>query len=292
MTGTLQEARARLAEVPGAARAKRLIEHIKTDDVFGMSAEIAYHWIFAIPPLLLLVVMSGALLDQATDVNVVGQLRSQIDDRAPADTASVLNNLVDNAVAEVGGGAASLGVLIAAVLALWSGSNAMSALMKAFNKAYAVNEDRPFVRKRMVTLGLTLLLVGILNGAFVVLVYGRAIGAWVADQAGAGRAFEIFWGLIQWPLAILGIVVVLGLLYWIGPNVERPRRWVTPGSIAATALWLLLVLGFGVYLRFSDPGSAYGVMGGVIVLLFFLYLTAAVLLIGAEIDAEGNRSPS
>jgi membrane protein len=271
--------------VPGVAWLQRLVEKIKRDDVFGMSAEIAYHWIFAIPPLLILIVMSGALVDKVTDVQVVERLRTQIDNRAPADTASVLNRLVDNAVAEVGGGAASLGMLIAAVIALWSGSNALGALMKAFNRAYSVDESRPFVRKRLVAIGLTLLLIGILNAAFFLLVYGRMIGDWIADKIGASDAFEMVWTIIQWPVAIVGIVVVIGLLYSIGPNVDRPIRWVSPGSIAATAMWLVLVLGFGIYLRFSDPGSAYGVLGGVIVLLFFLYLTSAVLLVGAEIDA-------
>jgi membrane protein len=176
-------------------------------------------------------------------------------------------------------------MLFAALVALWSGSNAMGALMKAFNTAYGVEEGRSFVRKRVMTIGLTLLLVVMLNGAFLALVYGFRIGEWIADEIGAGRPFEITWGLAQWPLAIFGIVAVLGLLYAVAPNVDQPFRWLTPGSIAATAMWLVLVLGFGIYLNFSDPGSAYGVLGGVIVLLFFLYLTAAVLLIGAEINA-------
>ena len=292
MNARLERARSTIEKVPGVPWSKRLWERIGRHDVFGMSAEIAYHWIFAIPPLLILIVMSGALLDQATDVNVVEQMRTQINDRAPADLASVLNGLVENAVEEVSGGLASLGVLVAALIALWSGSNAMSALIKAFNKAYAVEEDRAFAQKRKVSVGLTLLLLGILNGAFVLLVYGRGIGAWIADKIGAGRIFEVVWGVAQWPLAIVGIVMVLGLLYSIGPNVAQPLRWVSAGAIVATVLWLALVLGFGVYLRFSDPGSAYGVLGGVIVLLFFLYLTAAVLLVGAEVDALGRERAS
>jgi membrane protein len=79
--------------------------------------------------------------------------------------------------------------------------------------------------------------------------------------------------------------VVLGILYWLGPDMELPFKWVSPGSAAATVLWLLLVAGFGIYLKFADPGSAYGVLGGVVVLMFFLYLTAMVILIGAEVNA-------
>jgi len=285
MTETFTDARARLERTPGVSWVQRLVRHIQQDDVLGLSAEIAYHWIFAIPPLMILVVMSGAMLDSVTDVDVVGQLRTQIEDRAPADMASVLNGVVDNAVAEVGGGIASLGVITAAAIALWSGSNGMGALMKAFNRAYVVEEGRPYVRKRLVAVGLTVMLIGLLNAAFLLLMYGERIGRWLANSIGAGEVFEKVWDVSRWPMALVAIVVVLGLLYLIAPNVDQSFKWVAPGTIVATLLWLVLVLGFGLYLQFSDPGSAYGVLGGMIVLLFFLYLTAAVLLIGGEINA-------
>jgi membrane protein len=285
MAETVQGIKARAEGMPGATWAKRLVRKAQQDDVPGMSAEIAYHWIFAIPPLLILVTVLAALVDSVTNVDVVGRLQTEINERAPADTASVLNRLVDHAVAEVSGGVASLGVIVAAVIAIWSGSNGVGALIKAFNRVFAVEEERPGLQKRLVSIGLTLLLIAILNGAFVAMVYGRRIGGWLADEIGAGNAFELGWTIALWPLALVGIVVVLGILYWLGPDIELPFKWVSPGSAAATVLWLLLVAGFGIYLKFADPGSAYGVLGGVVVLMFFLYLTAMVILIGAEVNA-------
>src|SRR5690606_31195487 len=110
------------------------------------------------------------------------------------------------------------------------------------------------------------------------------IGSRLADTVGAGDLVATLWGILRWPGAILVIIVFLALLYSIGPNLGQRIRWFTPGAVVAGILWILLVFGFGVYLRFSDPSSAYGVLGGVILLLFFLYLTGLVLVIGAEVN--------
>jgi membrane protein len=262
-----------------------VIDRAKRDDLQGLSAEIAFHWIFAIPPMLILVFSLAAAVESLTRVEVAERLQREITARAPADTASVFNRLVDHAISEVNGGVASLGVVLATVLAIWSGSNGVNALVKAFNRIFAVDEERPALRKRLVCIGLTLLLITILNGAFLALVYGRRLGAWAARELGIGATFERAVSLARWPLALAGIVVVLGVLYWLGPNRDLPFAWISVGSVVATALWLILTIGFDIYLRFSNPGSAYGVLGGVIVLMFFLYLTAMVILIGAEVNA-------
>ena len=266
-----------------------LYAEVKDDKVTTLAAAFAYHTVFAIPALLILTVTIAALVNRATDVQVAERLRDVIRDRAPAETTDLLNSIVDNAIAKVGGGGASLGMLLTALLALWSGSNAVGALVDAFNRAYDVEEGRPFVRKKLLTLGLTLLLALSVNLAFVLLVFGRRIGHWVADRAGLGSAFDVLWNLARWPAAIAAVALVLALLYYAGPNVEQSFRWASPGSVLATALWLLATAGFGLYLRFSNPGSAYGLVGSVLVLLFFLYVTGIVFLLGAELNALLGR---
>jgi membrane protein len=279
---TMQE---RATSNPVGSRAQALVKRVQKDDVPGLAAEIAYFWVFALPPMLVLVVLSGAWLERFANVEVVERLRTQVNERAPADAASVINRVLDGAIAEVGGGAASVGVLVAALIALWSGSNGVAALMKAFNRAYDVDEARPFIRKRLVAIGLTLMLVGILNASFLILVYGRQIGSWLAERIDAGAAFDVVWNAATLPFALLCIALVLALLYRIGPNTQLEMRAVLKGAALATGLWVLATLGFGVYLRFSDPGSAYGVLGSVIVLMFFFYLTAIIFLVGAEVNA-------
>jgi membrane protein len=268
---------------------KELIEDFKKDRVTTLAAAFAYHTVFAIPALLILTLSLAALLESVTSVRVTENLREMIQDRAPADTKELLNSIVDNAIAQVSGGGASLGVLLTALLALWSGSNAVNALVESFNLAYGVEEGRPFVRKKLLVLGLTLLLALMINLSFVLLVYGERIGSWIADKAGLGSAFDVTWNIARWPLAIVAISFILAVLYYAGPNIEQSFRWISPGSVLATVLWLVATAGFGLYLRFSNPGSAYGVLGSVLVLLFYLYVTGIIFLIGAELNALLGR---
>ncbi|MFL5758861.1 MAG: YihY/virulence factor BrkB family protein [Thermomicrobiales bacterium] len=263
---------------------KELYAEIKGDKVTTLAAAFAYYTVFAIPALIILSVTVAALLNDATNVPVVEHLRTFIQDRAPANTKDLLNSIVNNAIAKVGNGA-SVGAILAALIALWSGSNAIAALIESFNTAYGVEESRPFVRKKGLTIGLTLLLVVFINVAFVLLVFGRNIGHWLADQAGLGSAFNVLWNVARWPVAIAAVMLILAVLYYAGPNVEQSFRWISPGSVAATILWLLATAVVGIYLKFSNPGSAYGVVGSVLVLLFFLYLTGIIFLVGAEINA-------
>ena len=132
---------------------------------------------------------------------------------------------------------------------------------------------------------LSLLLALFVNVAFVLLVFGRRIGEWIADMAGLGTAFDVTWNMLRWPISIAAIAVILAVLYYAGPDVEQSFRWISPGSIFATVLWLIATALVGIYLTFSNPGSAYGVVGSVLVLLFFLYVTGLVFLLGAELNA-------
>jgi membrane protein len=264
---------------------KRIFKKIGDDDVPTLSAAFAYYWVFAIPPLLILIVLIASLLNTVTDIQVVENLRETITDRAPADTQELLLRLVDQAVEQVGGGIASFGAIATALLALWAASNSVNILITGFNRAYDVRENRGYVRKKAVSLGLTLLIVVFVNLAFALLVFGRQIGEWIADWVGLGSVFDTWWGIARWPAAVLGVMLLTALLYWLGPNVDQPFRLVSVGSLVATLLWLIVVAGFGLYLSVSNPGSAYGVVGSVIVLLFFLNISGMVFFLGAEINS-------
>ena len=264
---------------------KRFITEFQRDDLTGQAAEVAYHLIFAIPPLMILVVMAAALLNQYSHLAVVSSLHGFVDKHAPATTIPVLDSVIDNAVGKVGGGAASLGAASTALIALWSGSNAISSFMKAFNRAYDVDEARSFIKKKLVALGLTLALIVVIILAFALFVFGRQIGVWIADQVGVGSAFSLAWSIGRWPAGVILMMLLLTFLYYLGPNVEQSFRWITVGSIVATLLWIVAIFGFKLYLAISNPGSTYGAFGGLIVFLFFLYITSLIFIIGAELNA-------
>jgi membrane protein len=216
---------------------------------------------------------------------VTERLRTLIADHAPASTQELLNSIVDRAIAEVGGGAASLGIVLTLAVALWSGSNAIGALIKSFNRAYDVEDQRGFVRGTLLRLGLTLSLAFAIDLALVLLVFGQRISVAAAGELGLESWAQVAIDVLRWPLMIAGLAALLAVLYHYGPDITQSFAWITPGSIVATALWLAALAGFGLFLRFSNPGSAYGALGSLAVLIFFLYLTGLVILMGAELNA-------
>jgi membrane protein len=283
------DARATFRKLPLKELGKRTMKEFKDDEVTEMAAGVAYHAVFAIPPMIIFLITLAALFDQVTTFDVTGRLTTAINENAPADTQELLRGLVESAVADVSGGVASFGVILSALIALWSGSNGVSTIIRAFNRAYDVDEDRPFIKKKLVSIGLTVLMGVLVILAFALFVFGEQIGSWSAEQLGLGSAFELTWNILRWPLAVIFIMFLLAVLYYLGPNVEQSFQWISPGSVIATLLWIATVFGFKIYVTYASPGSAYGAVGSVVVLLFFLYLTAIVFLVGAEVNAVLQR---
>jgi uncharacterized BrkB/YihY/UPF0761 family membrane protein len=123
------------------------------------------------------------------------------------------------------------------------------------------------------------------NTAIALLIFGPQIGHWLAEWINLGSLFETIWGIARLPVAILLMMVVLGALYTIAPNLKQPFLWLSPGAIVATMLWIGILIAFRFYLMLASPGSAYGAFSSIVILLLFLYLTSIALLIGAEVNA-------
>lgn len=273
----------------------RVYERYRTQQLPPLTASFAYFWVFALPPLILLIVMIAALLNRITDLDITERLRDQIIQHAPQNMQALLLDLVDTFLGQVSGETASVAVIIAAGVALWSASGAINILIIGFNRAYAVVDSRSMVRRRLKTLALTIAFVLFINLSFVLIIFGERIGRWVTDWLGMSNSFEVFWDFSRIPIAIAGIALILAVLYWAGPDVDQPFRLITPGSLFAALGWLALLGGFGLYLAYANPGSAYGAVGSVIVLLMFLKLSGTIFFLGAVINAirledESNRS--
>ncbi len=270
-----------------AVRTARAVwDTVMHDEITTSASSFAYYMIFAIPPVIILSVMIAALTTRLTSLDVTASLQRQIDDHAPADTKQLLTSVVDQALVRVSSGGASLGVVVTAVLALWSGSNAIGALMRAFNRAYGVEETRSFLQRTRLKLLLTLLTTLSINLAFAAVVFGHRLGQTLADAFDFGARFDRVWTLLTWPIAIVAMTLLLAVLYYIGPNVDLSFRWISPGSVVATALWLGAAALFGWYLDVANPGTAYGALGSVVVLLLFLDVTGVIFLLGVKINAE------
>jgi membrane protein len=163
----------------------------------------------------------------------------------------------------------------------------MSGLISAFNIAYQEKETRGFVKLNLIAIGLT---VGMLVGGTVIIALVGVLPAAI-QFIGLGSVTQWLLLVLEWPLLIVVVMTGLAVLYRYAPNRRTPRwRWVSPGAVAATALWLLGSVGFTVYVtHFNSYDKTYGSLGGVVVMLTWLYLSSFVTLFGAVINAQSER---
>lgn len=264
---------------------QEFIKDFKKDEVPELAAAFTYHIVFAIPALIILTVTVAAVLENFTDIGLATELQELIADRAPGSVQEVLNTVIENAIAQVDGGAVSVGLAISALIALWSGSNGVAALMRAFNRAYGTDEDRSFVKMKLVAIGLTLFGGIFINLAIVLLVFGGQIGVWLASWIGLSSTFEVVWNIARIPIGLIMLTLMLAVLYHVGPNVEHRFKWLSPGAIFTTVVWIAAAFGFRLYLMLSSPDSIYGALSSMLVFMLFLYITGIIFICGAEINA-------
>jgi membrane protein len=171
--------------------------------------------------------------------------------------------------------------------ALWSSSSATVAIVASLNKAYDLTERRPWWKVRLLAIGLTLFLaIFILTSIWLVLA-GPSIATYFGRVVGLGAVFEWTWKVVQWPVAFALVVVALGHVYYLAPDADQNWRWVLPGAVFGTVLWMLVSLGFKFYvMNFGNYNETYGAVGSVIVLMLWFYASAFALLLGAEMNSE------
>jgi membrane protein len=201
----------------------------------------------------------------------------------PQAAALTLERTLDEIVNARRGGLVSLGVLAT----LWASSNGMVSVMNTMNTVYGIKEGRPWWRRRLLAVGLTLGFSMFIVAALVLIVFGPRIGRFVADWFFLGELFTAAWNVLSVPIVIACALIGIQLVYYVAPAKPRTWRWITPGAAFSLIGWLAMSFGLRVWVsQFANYSATYGSIGGVILLMLWLYLTSYVLLIGAEIDAE------
>jgi membrane protein len=181
-------------------------------------------------------------------------------------------------------------ISVGAILALWSGSAVFGSLINTLNSAYNVTETRPWWRRILLQLACVFAL-GLLTGiASIVMLAGPELAKGIGERIGLDRIFVLAWTVVQYPVAIAMIVAAFFLVYRFLPNLKQHPRQILVGAAAATTFWILVTLLFRLYVTdFGSYNKTYGTIGGVIVLLTWMYLTMIVLLAGGELNSELHK---
>jgi membrane protein len=163
----------------------------------------------------------------------------------------------------------------------------MTAISDTLNHAYDVEEGRPWWKVRLIAIGLTMGVAVFILLATALVLAGPTAARYLADWWYLGDVFEWIWNLAQWPVVFALVTAAIGLIYYFGPDVEQEWRWLVPGAVMATTLWLIATLGFRFYvINMGSYTETYGALGAVMVLLLWFYLSGLAILIGAELNAE------
>jgi membrane protein len=260
--------------------ARRVWNEMSEDEVTDRAAALAYYFLFALfPALLFLTSLLGMLPLQG----LMERLIAYADQAMPGDAASIVQRTLTEIQAGARGGLLSFGALAA----LWAGSNGMASVITALNAAYGVEDPRPWWKRRLLSIALTFGFALFIISALVLIVFGPRIGETVASALGLGGVFTLTWNILNVPVVIFFVLLGIALVYYFAPATKQHWRWVTPGSVVGLVLWLAMSYGLRVYVsHFADYGATYGSIGGVILLMLWLYLTGVALLVGAEINAE------
>jgi membrane protein len=281
----------RFASVPGVSLvlpssltwrdlALKTWREVLDDDVLGLAAQLSYYFFLALFPAILVVLALASFFPLGTLTDDLARVLG------PVVSPEVLK-LIQDQMKRLGeadsGGLLTFGVLAA----LWSSSAAMVSIAAALNRAYDIEESRPWWKVRLVAIGLTVGLAVFVLAALMLVLAGPTIADWLDQRLHMGGTLRWTWLILQWPVVVALVATALGLVFYFGPDAEQDWVWITPGALIGAVLWLLASLATKVYVaNFTDYNAMYGSIGGVMVVLLWLYVSSIAVLVAAELNAE------
>jgi YihY family inner membrane protein len=287
-SGSDDGAAERPTQLPGGswwAAVKRTFKEFRIDNLSDWAAALTYYSVLSIFPALLVLI---SLIDLAGKSTIQGLL-DNLDQVAPGTVNEILSTAIRNL--QQTRGSAGVLALVGLAAALWSASGYIAAFMRASNAIYDVPEGRPVWKTVPIRLGVTVVVMLLLTVSAVAVVATGGLADRIGTLLGIGSAAVTAWEIAKWPVLLVLVSFMFALLYWASPNAKQGFRWVTPGGILAVVVWVVASVAFALYVaNFASYNKTYGSLAGMIVFLVWLWLSNIAILLGAELNAELERS--
>ena len=257
---------------------------VLSDDVLGLSAELAYYFFFSLFPIMLFI--TPMLSFFGNEQEIVSRVLGSLGQAIPPESHALVADVIRSVVTTNAPGLMSVGAL----LALWAGSNVFNNLINALNKAYDVEETRPFWKRRLIAIAMVVISGLVVGLSTIAVVAGDAIIGWVGRLLQLDASTQVMLSIVRYVLSFVILVGMAWVTYRVLPN-TRQHPWHTlVAAVFTTVTWAIVTLGFKLYVvNFGNYSATYGTIGGVIVLLTWMYLTMVVLLTGGELASELHK---
>jgi membrane protein len=266
----------------------RAAREFMDDNCTDWAAALTYYGVLSLfPAMIVIVALVGLVSEGDRTVDTVVDIASDLG------AGSIVSNqeVVDQIKKVTDQGSASVLLSFGLLGALWTASGYIGAFTRASNAIYEVEESRKFYKLRPLQLLITAAALVLLAVVAVMLIVSGPVTDAIGNALGVGDTARTTWSILKWPVLVLIVMLLLGLMFWIAPDVEQPRfRWITIGGAVTLVVWAIASFGFGLYVaNFNSYDSTYGTLAGVIAFLVWLYLSNCAVLLGVEINAEARR---
>ena len=258
---------------------RRLYRVYEDDLLFDSAAQLSYYFLFSLFPFLFFLASLTAYLPIG---GLIERLIPQLRLLAPVQVSVFVEEHVRSLV----GQQRPHLLLVSLLISVFSASRGVDAVRRTLNLAYDVKESRPLWRVELYSVGITFAGAAAVMSGLAVLVAGGDVGFWLAERLHAESAYVLLVQRIRWPLSagLIGGLVMVG--YYLLPDVQQRMKFLVPGAAISTCLWLVATWGFGQYVSaFNTYNVTYGSLGGMVVLLVWLYMTGLVFVLGGTINA-------
>lgn len=267
---------------------QQLVRKVQDDDAMGGAAELAFRFMFALFPLLIFLAALSSYVARWLGIdNPTQEILNEAGSQLPSDVASLLETQLSEIFESQNAGL----LTVTAVTAVWAASSGTKTVMKVLNRVNEVEEQRSFLRKQLVGVGLTVVGGLAFLAGTIVLVVGQAAGDGIASALGLEGAWSLAVTLGRIPLVLVLIGIAVSMVYWSAPATKQPFQWVSRGAVIFLVAWVLATVGFGFYVaNFGSYNATYGSLGAVVILMTWMYFSSLLLIVGAEINIVIERA--